>query len=72
MDRNLPFADRRQRRDARPDRHDSPCVLVGQKEFFNPANPADYREYLIVRAYANPSDHLQSPLSRIVNDLDER
>ncbi|RSM47787.1 hypothetical protein DMB66_47530 [Actinoplanes sp. ATCC 53533] len=72
MYQNLPLADRRQRRDARPDRNNSHCVLVGEKEFFNPADPADYREYLIVRAYANPSDHLQSPLSRIINDLDER
>jgi len=72
MYQSLPFADRRQRRDARPERHDSRCVLAGEKEFFNPTDPADYREYLIVRAYANPSDHLQSPLSHIINDLAER
>jgi len=51
MYQSLPFADRRQRRDARPDRHTSRGVLVGEKEFFNPANPADYREYRIVLGY---------------------
>jgi len=51
MYQSLPFADRRQRQDARPERHHSCCVLVGEKEFFNPSDPADYREYRVVLGY---------------------
>ena len=51
MYQSLPFADRRQRRDARPDRHNRRFVLAGEKEFFDPADPADYREYRVVLGY---------------------
>jgi hypothetical protein len=39
MYQDLPFADRRQRRDARVSRHHRRFVLTGEKEAFDPASP---------------------------------
>jgi hypothetical protein len=51
MYQDLPFADRRQRRDARVTRHHRRFVLAGEKEVFDPASPADAREYRTVVNY---------------------
>ncbi|MFF5085355.1 hypothetical protein ACFY36_50650 [Actinoplanes sp. NPDC000266] len=51
MDQNLPFPNRRQRRDGQPRRRPGRDVLVGEKDIFDPASPADYREYRTVLGY---------------------
>ena len=51
MHQDLPFADRRQRRATRPHRHNRRYVLAGEKEFFDPASPADFVEYRTVQGY---------------------
>ena len=48
MHQDQPFADRRQRRDARVTAHRRRFVLAGEKEVFDPTSPADAREYRIV------------------------
>ena len=53
MFQHLDFTDRRTRRDTglnrpRPARK---FVLVGEKEFYDTASPADYREFQIVQGY---------------------
>jgi hypothetical protein len=53
MFQHLDFTDRRTRRDTglnrpRPARR---YVLVGEKDFYDTASPADYREFCIVRDY---------------------
>jgi hypothetical protein len=50
MHHDLPFADRRQRRDASPARHTSRVVLTGEKDYYT-ASPADQQELHIVRGY---------------------
>jgi hypothetical protein len=44
--------DRRTRRDSgRPRRRPVRDIRVGEKDFFDPTNPADYREFLTVNGY---------------------
>jgi hypothetical protein len=49
---SLPFADRRQRRDTRPHRLTSRTVRTGEKDYFDPANPADMQELRTVLNYS--------------------
>ncbi|MEU7906408.1 hypothetical protein [Actinoplanes sp. NPDC049118] len=54
MYQDLPFADRHQRREARTGRHPRRrYVLAGEKDVFDPASPADYREYRTVVNYGH-------------------
>ncbi|WP_157410735.1 hypothetical protein [Actinoplanes rectilineatus] len=53
MFHDLDFTDRRTRRDAGPNhshRRARP-VLTGEKDFYDPASPADLREYRVVMGY---------------------
>ena len=50
MHHDLPFADRRQRRDASGRRRTDRCVRAGEKDFYT-SSPADLRELRTVRDY---------------------
>jgi hypothetical protein len=50
MHHDLPFADRRQRRDASARRRTDRCVHAGEKDFYT-ASPADQQELRTVLNY---------------------